>query len=196
MRFAAFTCLALAFALVPALGPAFGPAFGQDNFFAEGPGGSVVHTSGYVCPPKVASFERDAAGLRDPETGAAYCAYSALSGVYGTIIILPLTAEYDAKTVLAPEFLLQEGTGAHKTGDQVQMIGQAGAALLVHVRIYETARLETRRYRTLYASAPIGGWVVAAIVEYSDPADKDLNTAFLNAVYSEAVKDIGLVPGQ
>ncbi len=167
----------------------------QDNGFTKGPDGSVVHdASGFVCPLKIGSFTRDTAGLRDPERNAYYCAYSALSGVYGTIIIMPLPATFDPKAMLADEFAIQEGTGGTVIDEHVHAVGPTGNAVPVYMRTYETARLESLHYRTLLASAAVGAWAVEVIVEYVWPRDKQTETVFLNTVTREALHDIGARP--
>jgi hypothetical protein len=170
---------------------AVAPALAQEGGFGDGPNGAAIHTSGFVCPPKVGTFERDATGLRDAESGADYCAYSGLSGVYGTVIIRTLPSPFDPKNVLAPEFRVQEGTDGHLIGEEMQRI----AAIPVYTRVYETARLQSRQYRTLYASTAVGAWSVVVIVEYAYPQDKDMASAFLAAIYGKAVKDIGVPAG-
>ncbi len=162
------------------------PALAQEGGFADGPNGAAIHVSGFVCRLKIGTFERDATGLRDAGTGADYCAYSALSGIYGTLIIRTLPSPFDPKNVLAPEFRVQEGTDGHLIDEAMQKI----AAIPVYTRIYETARLQSRQYRTLYASAAVGAWSVVAIVEYAHPQDKGLANAFLAAIYGEAAKDL------
>lgn len=152
----------------------------------------MTHASGFVCPPKIGTFERDAAGLRDAGSGADYCAYSARSGIYGTVIIRTLPSPFDPKSVLAPEFRVQEGTDGHLIDETMQKI----AALPVYTRVYETARLQSRQYRTLYASAAVGAWSVTVIVDYAHPQDQDMASTFLTAIYGEAVKDIGVPMGQ
>lgn len=160
--------------------------------FAEGPNGSVVHSaSGFVCPLKIGEFERDAAGQRDPDRNADYCAYSALSGVYGTVIIMPLPANFDPKDTLKGEFAVQEGTGGTVLGETVQTVGAGNAALPVYMRTYETARLESLHYRTLFANAAVGAWSVAVILEYAHPRDGELQTGFLTAVFAAAQRQIG-----
>ncbi len=168
------------------------PALAQEGGFADGPNGAATHASGFVCPLKIDTFERDATGLRDAGTGADYCAYSALSGVYGTVIIMALPSPFDPKNVLAPEFRVQEGTDGHLISEAMQKI----AAIPVYTRVYETARLQSRQYRTLYASTAVGAWSIVAIVEYAHPQDQDLASTFLSAIYGEAVKDIGVSAGQ
>lgn len=173
------------------------PALAQEGpVFTDGPGGAAIHAaSGYICPAKIGSFERDAVGLNDPETGAVYCTYSALSGVYGTVIVMPLPAVFDPKAVLAGQFRIQESTGGRVLSEEVQAIGQGDGALPVYRRTYETARLESLYYRTLLASAAVGAWTVQTIVEYSatrDPGSKDgaVVSEFLNEVYGAALRDL------
>ncbi len=105
MKTAAFCILAAAFVASPALAQTADP-------FVDGPGYAKVHVaSGFVCPAAIGSFERDAADENDVETGADVCSYAALDGVYGTIVLAPLTGPYDAPNALAPAFVEQEGTG-------------------------------------------------------------------------------------
>ncbi len=170
---------------------AVAPALAQEGGFGDGPNGAAIHTSGFVCPLKIGTFERDATGLRDVGSGADYCAYSALSGIYGTVIIMALPSPFDPKNVLAPEFRVQEGTDGHLIGEEMQRI----ATIPVYTRVYETARLQSRQYRTLYASGAVGAWSVAVIVEYAQPQDKAIASTFLTAIYGEAVKDIGVLTG-
>src|ERR1700749_2822856 len=95
------------------------PALAQTaDPFADGKDGAKIHSaSGFVCPAKIGSFERDAADENDVQTGADICSYAALDGVYGTIIIAPLTGPYDAANALAPSFVEQEGTGGKKIAE-------------------------------------------------------------------------------
>ena len=72
--------------------------------FSDTRGEKLHVASGFVCPAKIATFERDAVGERDPQAGAVYCAYSKLDGVYGTILLRPLRAPYDARSSLAGAF--------------------------------------------------------------------------------------------
>jgi len=169
------------------------PARAQDtaDSFAEGPNGAKVHgASGFVCPQQIGHFERDAVGERDPETGADFCAYSALDGVYGTVTLRPLRGSYDPKTMLAPDFVVQEGTGGRMVGETTQMLDPKNAPLAVYMRTYETAKLETLHYRIQFASAVVGNWAVQVTIEYADPRDNDAQTMFLNAVYAEAVSKL------
>jgi len=168
------------------------PALAQEGEVFSGDAGSAMRheASGFVCPLKIASFERDAVGERTPELGADFCAYSALSGVYGTIVIMPLPKTYDPKAVLAPEFSVQEGTGGRMIDETTVSLG-GKEALPVYLRTYETARLESLHYRMQYASAAVGAWSVQVILEYAYPRDQELETGFLNAAYAQALKDIG-----
>jgi hypothetical protein len=174
------------------------PAVAQEGGgFADAPNGAVAHrASGFVCPLKIGIFVRDAAGPRDPDKDADYCAYSALSGVYGTIIVMPLPGNFDPKAALAGEFAVQEGKGGRVIDEAVRSAGPAGAAIPVYMRTYETARLESLHYHALFASAVVGGWSVQVIVEYAFPRDKDIEAEFLNSVYSAAQRDIGAAPAK
>lgn len=157
--------------------------------FSEGPNGAMVHApSGFICPLKIGPFERDATGRRDPDRESDYCAYSALSGVYGTIIIAPLGATFDPKEASAVEF---PGLGGTVINETVQPVGAPGASLPVYLRTIETARLEALHYRTLFADAAIGAWSVEVIVEYADPRDREAETAFLDSVYTAAQRELG-----
>lgn len=167
------------------------PAAAQRIGFSSSANGSLVHESGYVCPQMIGPFQRDAAGLRDPVSGAQSCSYSAQSGVYGTVILEPMTNSFDPKEGLIPAFRAEDAAGSIIVSEQIQPVGTEGIAVPVYVRVYRKARLDQREYRTLYAAAAYGIWAVEAIVEYSDPQDKDLNTAFLNAIYDTATKMIG-----
>jgi hypothetical protein len=160
--------------------------------FSDGPNGAMVHVpSGFICPLKIGPFERDATGRRDPDRDSDYCAYSALSGVYGTIIITPLGRTFDPKEGLADEF---PDSGGTVVGETVQPVGTPAASLPVYLRTYETARLESLHYRTLFADAAVGAWSVAVIVEFADPRDREAQTAFLNSVYAAALRELGGAP--
>lgn len=172
------------------------PAHASD-VFTDGAGGSKVHEpSGFVCPLKIGEFQRDAVGQKDPETGTDYCSYSALDGVYGSVMLRPLPKDYDPKAMLAPEFTVQEGTGGSMLNEWLQPIGPKNAPLSVYLRAYETARLETQHYRTLFASAAVGAWTIQVTVEYADPKDRDLEQAFLTAAYAAAAREIGNPPAK
>ena len=168
-------------------------AHAQDaaDSFADGTNGAKVHSaSGFICPQQIGHFERDAVGERDPQAGADFCAYSALDSVFGTITLVPLRGAYDPKAMLAPDFVVQEGTGGRMIGETTQLLGQKAASLSVYMRTYETAKLETLHYRILFASAVVGPWAVQVTIEYADPRDEDKQTDFLNAVYVEAMAKI------
>ncbi|MGC9953870.1 MAG: hypothetical protein ABSD21_06300 [Rhizomicrobium sp.] len=169
------------------------PAHAQDSAdsFADGVNGAKVHSaSGFVCPQQIGRFERDAVGERDPQAGADFCAYSALDGVYGTITLTPLRGAYDPKAMLTPDFVVQEGTGGRMVGETTQLVGPKNAPLSVYMRTYETAKLETLHYRTLFAGAAVGPWAVQVTIEYADPRDSDKEVDFLNAAYTEAIAKI------
>jgi hypothetical protein len=164
------------------------PALAQDEEFSGDAGGAMRHiASGFVCPLKLAGFERDAVGQRSPELGADYCAYSALSGVYGTIILMPLPKTYDPRDMLTPEFSVQESAGGRMIDETVTDLG----GLPVYLRTYETAHFETLKYRMAFASAATGAWAVQVILEYAYPRDKESEAAFLNSAYAMALKEIG-----
>jgi hypothetical protein len=160
----------------------------QTDPFADGANGAKVHSaSGFICPLQIGSFERDAVGERNPQTGADYCAYSALDGVYGTITLAPLPKTYDPVAMLAPDFVVQEGTGGRVVGDGLKTLGTKAAPLSVYTRSYETAKLEGSHYRTLFASAAVGAWAVDVTIEYAEPRYDEIKTAFLNAAYAAAL---------
>src|ERR1700691_3047750 len=91
------------------------PALAQNtaaDVFADGKDGAKVHVaSSFICPLRIGLFERDAVGQSDIDTGADFCAYSALDGVYGTITLTPLAGAYDAKASLAQDFAETDQTG-------------------------------------------------------------------------------------
>lgn len=176
--------LALAVALVVLSTPALAQNTAADTF-ADGKDGAKVHVaSGLICPLKIGLFERDAVGVSDSETGADFCAYSALDGVYGTITLTPLAGAYDAKISLAQQFTEQEQTGGKQIGE-----GPA-TALSVYTRTYETAKLEDLHYRVLFAGAAMGKWAVEATIEFADPRDTPQEKLFLDAVYKAAQSEI------
>jgi hypothetical protein len=163
--------------------------------FTDGANGAKVHSaSGFVCPQQIGHFERDAVGELDPQAGSDFCAYSALDGVYGTITLAPLHGAYDPKAMLAPEFVVQEGTGGRMLGETTQSQGPKTAPLSVYTRTYETANLATMHYRVLFAGAAVGSWAVQVTIEYADPRDNDNETAFLNAAYAQALAEIAGAP--
>jgi len=172
---------------------AFAAAQAEDlEGFAPRDDGAVLHTaSGFACPEKIGSFERDAAGRRE---NGDYCAYSALSGVYGTIVLRPLRIPFDPAAVLTPECRMVERMGGKVLSETVQPIGSQDVAIPVFLRTYEMARLDALTYRTQLASSAIGAWTVEVVIEYAHPRDKEEQTGFVTAVYSEAAKD--LIPAQ
>ncbi len=172
------------------------PAFAQDadnEPFADLRDGAKLHSaSGFSCPAKIGLFERDAVGEADPQNGADFCAYSALDGVYGTIRLTPLSAPYDAKTSLAPDFIEQEGTGGKRIAEGAASLPTKPGAppLAVYTRTYETAKLEDLHYRVLFAGAQFKNWAVEATIEYADPRDTPVEEQFLHAVYVAAESEI------
>lgn len=163
------------------------------DVFSDDANGAKLHgASGFVCPLRLGPFERDAVGERDPQAHADFCAYSALDGVYGTIMLMPLPKTYDPKAILEPDFIVQEGTGGQMLGETVLPYGPKAAPLSVYVRTYETAKLESVHYRTLFASAAVGNWSVQVVLEYVDPRDNEIKTGFLQNAYSAAVAEIAV----
>ena len=158
------------------------------DVFTDGASNAKVHeASGFACPQRIGLFERDAVGERDPKAGADFCAYSALDGVYGTIVLTPLSGPYDPKTALVPEFLEQEATGGRMLAERPAKLGGASG---VFTRSYETTSLEDLHYRVLFAASAVGNWAVQVTMEYASPRDDALEQEFLNAVYAEALKKI------
>ena len=165
------------------------------NVFADGPNGEKVHSpSGFVCPAVIGHFERDAVGERDPQAGSDFCAYSGRDGVYGTITLAPLPRSYDPKAMLASEFVVQEGVGGRMVDEATLTLGPKTSPLPVYSRTYETAKLESMHYKTVFTIAAIGSWAVEATVEYADPRDIDLKTDFVSAVYAGALAKIAAQP--
>jgi hypothetical protein len=162
------------------------PAFADDDVFSDGANGAKVHVaSGFVCPAEIDRFDRDAVGMRNPQTDADYCAYSGRDGVYGTITLAPLHGGFDPKALMAPEFVVQEGTGGRMTSESTLYLGTKNA-LPVYARTYDAAKVEAMRYRVLFACAAVGSWTVEVTLEYADPRDLEAKNAFLNAVYAAA----------
>jgi hypothetical protein len=169
--------------------PAFAQNTAADDFADSGNGAKRHVASGFVCPAKIGSFERDAVGEYDPIVGADFCAYSVLDGVYGTIKLTPLRDGYDAKASMAPDFEEQEGTGGRKIAEAIVKIGDG--PLAVYTRTYQTARLEDLTYSVLFAGSAVKNWAVEATIEYADPRDTPQEKAFLDAVYKAALAQIG-----
>ena len=165
--------------------------------FADGANGAKVHvTSKFVCPAKIGLFERDAVGEADPETGANFCAYAALDGVYGTIRLVPLHGGYDAKQSLAKDFAEQEGAGGKRIAENDVLIAPQshGSSVSVYTRTYETAKLEELHYRVQLAGAAIENWAVETSIEFAEPRDLPEAQSFLRAVYGAAQTEIGAAP--
>lgn len=183
--------LTLVFALSCLLSAVLASAQDTSNSFADAANGAKAHrASGFVCPQQIGHFERDAVGELDPQAGSDFCAYSALDGVYGTITLAPLHGAYDPKAMLAPDFVVQEGSGGRMVGKSTQLLGSKTAPLSVYTRTYETAKLATMHYRALFAGSVVGSWAVQVTIEYADPRDNDNEAAFLNAAYALAVTEI------
>lgn len=174
--------LALLLGIVPAL------AQNSGDVFTDAANNAKVHAaSGFSCPAKLGLFVRDAAGERDPKNETVYCAYSALDGVYGTIVLTPLSGPYDPKTALVQDFLEQEATGGKRIAERSARLGGARG---IYTRTYETTSLEDLHYRVLFAASAVGNWAVQVTMEYASPRDDALEQEFLNAVYAEALRKI------
>jgi len=161
-----------------------GAALAQDSgdVFADAKGGAKVHAaSGFVCPAKIGLFERDAVGERDPSLDTAFCAYSALDGVYGTITLVPVSGSYDPKGSLTAEFQEQEGTGGRMLREGVAHL----AGRSVYARVYETTSLEELHYRVEFTGAAASAWAVEVTMEFASPRDDAVTQEFLNAVYAQ-----------
>lgn len=165
-----------------------------DAFRDRGDDAKVHVTSGFVCPHLYGRFERDAAGMSDLDTGTVYCAYSGLDGVYGMVTLRPLDGPYDAKTSLVPEFVVQEGTGGKRIAEAVVKIGTGPTPLAVYTRTYETSELESLHYRVMFAGAAVRNWAVETTIEFADPRDTARQQAFLDAIYKDALAEIGPAP--
>ena len=163
--------------------------------FADGANGAKVHVaSRFVCPGRIGAFERDAVGETDPETGADFCAYAALDGVYGTIKLVPIHGAYDAKQSLARDFGEEEGTGGKSIAEEQVTIAGAlrGSPVPVYTRTYETAKLEDLHYRVQFAGAEIANWAVETTIEFAEPRDLPEAQEFLRAVYTAAQSEIAV----
>jgi hypothetical protein len=165
--------------------------------FADGANGAKVHVaSKFVCPAKVGPFERDAVGETDPDTGADFCAYAALDGIYGTITLVPLRGVYDAKQSLAKDFAEQEDAGGKRIAENDVTIAPTsrGTPVSVYTRTYETAKLEDLHYRVEFTGAAIGNWAVETTIEFAEPRDLTEAQSFLHAVYGAARNEIVAAP--
>ncbi len=161
--------------------------------FSDARDGAKLHTaSGFLCPAKIGRFVRDAVGEADPATGADFCAYSALAGVYGTIKLTLVSEPYNAKTSLAPGFIEEEGTGGKRVAERmISLPAKSGTPpLAVYTRTYETAKLDDLHYRVIFAGAQLKNWAVETTIEYADPRDLAVEAEFLRAAYAEAEKAI------
>jgi hypothetical protein len=175
--------------------PALAQTTDIDTFKDTGNDQAKLHVaSGFICPQFIGHFERDAYGERNPSTGADFCAYSGIDGVYGTITLTPLKGPYDVKTALAGEFTEQEGIGGKVIGEQTMNIGGTTTPISVYSRTYETAALETLHYRILFSTGTVGQWAIEATVEFATPRDDEKQRQFLDAVYTEALVHIAKIP--
>lgn len=176
--------------------PAAAQTVAGDAFADAKDGGKKHIASGFICPAKIGLFERDAVGESNPETGEDFCAYAALDGVYGTIKLMPLHGDYDARAAFAADFAEQEGTGGKKISEgNVTIKGDSrDPASTVYTRGYVTAQLEDLHYRVLFAGAAVKSWAVEAVIEYAEPRDTPEQKEFLQAVYAAAQSEIGASP--
>jgi hypothetical protein len=171
------------------------PAFAQDltaDPFTDGADGAKVHASGFVCPARIDDFERDALGISDVDTGTAFCLYSALDDVYGTIKLTRLSGPYDPKTSLSPDFTEQEKTGGKLVDEKTVNLGGKAAPVAVYSRTYQTATLEDLHYYAEFTGAAVNGWAVEATIEYASPRNDAEAKAFLDAVYEGAEAKIAV----
>jgi hypothetical protein len=157
-----------------------------DDFADRADGAKVHSASGFVCPLKIGGFERDAVGQYQPEQNSVFCAYSARDGVYGTVVLKPLSGPYDPRASLDREFALQAGTGGRQIGEATLKLAGRPDPVVVYSRSYETARLLDAHYRALYTGAGFANWAVETTIEYAEPRDSDSKQEFLAAVYSAA----------
>jgi hypothetical protein len=165
------------------------PALAQNtalDTFNDGADNAKIHKSGFVCPLHLGQFERDAAGQSDIGSGADFCSYAALDGVYGTITLIPLTGTYDPKTSMAQQFTEQEQTGGRKISEGDVKLGGS----TVYARTYETSKLEDLHYRVTFAGAGLNGWAVEVTTEFADSRDTPEQKDFLDSVYSAAISEI------
>ena len=175
--------------LLLALLPVAANAQNSSDTFTDREDGAKVHVSGFVCPPRIGEFERDAVGEYDPEKNQDFCAYGALDGVYGTITIAPLNGGYDPKVTFADDFREQEATGGKRLSENIVRLN--GSPLAIYTRTYRTVHAEGLDYRIVFAGAAVKNWVVQATVEYGDPRDTQTEAEFLRAVYAAAEREIG-----
>lgn len=184
-------CIAAAALILAGLCAAAGAA---DSVFEDAGSGAKRHIlSGFVCPLQIGSFGRDAVGEYRPSDDSDYCTYSGRDGVYATLMLTPLHSGYDARTHLVPEFIVQEGSGARQSGEGTLFLGP-DHTLAVYSRTYDTARLESLRYRVQFTGSAVGNWIVETVLEYTDPRSLVEKNAFLNAVYNRALQQFLAVP--
>ncbi len=169
--------------------PDFAQTVAGDTFSDVKDGAKKDIASGFVCPAKIGSFERDAVGESDPATGEDFCAYAALDGVYGTIRLTPLRgATYDPRQAFAADFSEQEGTGGRQVAETT--LPASGQLPAIYTRSYGTAQLEDLHYRVLFAGAAVKAWAVEAVIEYAEPRDTADEQDFLHAVYAAAQSEV------
>jgi len=180
--------IAVAVVVLAVLAPS--RAYSDEGFSDDAQGGKHHLASGFACPAKIATFERDAVGKRDPEAGSVYCAYSKLDGVYGTVVLKPLKGAYDPRSSLSGAFEEAQSTGGHMIGEETMTLASHRATLGVYTRTYETAKLLEAHYRVLYTGAQVGNWAVELTIEYADPRDTDAQKEFLSATYNAASAEI------
>jgi hypothetical protein len=157
--------------------------------FSDREDGAKMHASGFICPPRIGEFERDAVGEYDPEKNEDFCAYGALDGVYGTITIAPRNGGYDPKATFEDDFREQEATGGKRLSENNVRLN--GSPLAIYTRTYRTARAEALDYRIIFAGAAVKNWVVQTTIEYGDPRDTQTEAEFLRAVYAAAEREVG-----
>lgn len=174
---------------VLALLPGAALAQQSPDTFTDRDDGAKVHVSGFVCPQRIDTFERDAVGEADPDKNEDFCAYASLDGVYGTVTLAPLNGGYDPKASFAPDFSEQESTGGKRIGEKTIRLN--GSPLSIYTRTYRTARAESLEYRILFAGAAVKNWVVQVTVEYADPRDTPTESEFLQTIYRAAEREIG-----
>jgi hypothetical protein len=184
----ALAAVSLAF-LAGAAAPAWAQNLAADDFMAAKDNAKVHVASGYVCPLREGRFERNAVGKADVMTGADFCAYSGLDGVYATITLIPLKQPYDPKTALQPKFEELVATGGKLLGEKTTELGTP--PLSVYTRSYKTAKLEDLTYTVEFAAAAVKDWVVEATLEYADPRDTPEARKFLKSVFDWATAEIG-----
>jgi hypothetical protein len=160
--------------------------------FADAKDGGRVHVSGFVCPPKIGMFERDAVGEKDSTSNAGFCAYSERDGVYGTVTLTLLKGPYDPKASLGPNFVVQEGIGARRVAETT--VKDPVSAIGIYTRTYETSKLESLHYKMLFTGAAVGSWAVETTIEYADPRDNAAQKEFFDTIYAAALKQIAKTP--